>query len=201
MRPSNRLISLAGVATAALLIAAACTSAAATPAASALGAQTTPAAPSASQAPTSQAPTSHAPTSQALTSFPIGVTNDPTLGAYLTGQNGMTLYIFKNDTPDTSSCTGTCATNWPALTVAGGTAITGPTGAVGTFSLITRPEGTMQVAYDHQPLYYYAGDSAAGDTTGEGFSGKWYVAPLTAGAASATTSAPASAATSQSGYK
>jgi len=190
MRPSNRLISLAGVATAALLIAAACTSAAATPAASALGAQTTPAAPSASQA----------PTSQALTSFPIGVTNDPTLGAYLTGQNGMTLYIFKNDTPDTSSCTGTCATNWPALTVAGGTAITGPTGAVGTFSLITRPEGTMQVAYDHQPLYYYAGDSAAGDTTGEGFSGKWYVAPLTAGAASATTSAPASAATSQSGY-
>jgi predicted lipoprotein with Yx(FWY)xxD motif len=112
----------------------------------------------------------------------------------------MTLYIFKNDTPDTSSCTGTCATNWPALTVAGGTAITGPTGAVGTFSLITRPEGTMQVAYDHQPLYYYAGDSAAGDTTGEGFSGKWYVAPLTAGAASATTSAPASAATSQSGY-
>ena len=112
----------------------------------------------------------------------------------------MTLYIFKNDTPDTSSCTGTCATNWPALTVAGGTAITGPTGAVGTFSLITRPEGTMQVAYDHQPLYYYAGDSAAGDTTGEGFSGKWYVAPLTAGAASAATSASASAATSQSGY-
>jgi predicted lipoprotein with Yx(FWY)xxD motif len=189
MRPSNRLISLAGVTTAALLIAAACTSAAATPAASALGAQTTPATPS---------------TSQASASFPIGVTNDPTLGAYLTGQNGMTLYIFKNDTPDTSSCTGTCATNWPALTVASGTAIAGPTGAVGTFSLITRPEGTMQVAYDHQPLYYYAGDSAAGDTTGEGFSGKWYVAPPTAGAASAVTStatsAPASAATSQNGY-
>jgi predicted lipoprotein with Yx(FWY)xxD motif len=58
----------------------------------------------------------------------------------------MTLYIFKNDTPDPSSCTGTCATNWPALTVASGTAITGPTGAMGTFSLITRPEGTMQVA-------------------------------------------------------
>jgi predicted lipoprotein with Yx(FWY)xxD motif len=187
MRPSNRLISLAGVATAALLIAAACTSAAATPAAatpaaSALGAKATPTAPSASQAPAS---------------FTIGATNDPTLGAYFTGQNGMTLYIFKNDTPDTSSCTGTCATNWPALTVAGGTTIAGPTGAAGIFSLISRPDGTMQVAYDHQPLYYYAGDSAAGDTAGQGFSGKWYVAPLTAGAAA---NASASAAMSQSGY-
>jgi len=182
MRPTNRLISLAGVATAALLIAAACTSAAATPAPSVVGAQTTPTAPSASQAPTG---------------LTIGVTNDPTLGAYFTAQNGMTLYVFKNDTPDTSSCTGNCATTWPPLTVAGGTTITGPTGATGTFSLITRPDGTMQVAYDHQPLYYYAGDSAAGDTTGQGFSGKWYVAPLTAGAAA---NASASAAMSQSGY-
>jgi predicted lipoprotein with Yx(FWY)xxD motif len=188
MRPSNRLISLAGVATAALLVAAACTSAAVTPAASVVGAQATPTAPSASMAPSA---------SQAPTGLTIGVTNDPTLGVYLTAQNGMTLYVFKNDTPDTSSCTGSCATNWPPLTVAGGTTITGPTGATGTFSLISRPDGTMQVAYDHQPLYYYAGDSAAGDTTGQGFSGKWYVAPLTA---SAATSASASAAQSQSGY-
>ena len=185
MRPTNRLISLAGVATAALLIAAACTSAAATPAPSVVGAQTTPTAPSASQAPTG---------------LTIGVTNDPTLGAYFTAQNGMTLYVFKNDTPDTSSCTGNCATTWPPLTVAGGTTITGPTGATGTFSLITRPDGTMQVAYDHQPLYHYSGDSAAGDTTGEGFNGKWFVAPLSSGSASIAPSASASVAKSQSGY-
>lgn len=185
MRPSNRLISLAGVATAALLVTAACTSAAATPTASVLGAKTTPTAPSASQA---------------LTGLTIGVTNDPSLGAYLTAQNGMTLYIFKNDTADTSSCTGSCATNWPPLTVANGTTITGPTGATGTFSLIARPDGTMQVAYDHQPLYHYSGDSAAGDTTGQGFNGKWFVAPLTSGAATAAPSASASATKSQSGY-
>ncbi len=183
MRPSNRLISLAAVATAALLVAAACSSAAATPSASVPGALTTPTGPAASQLPTG---------------FPIGVTNNPTLGAYLTGQGGMTLYIFKSDTPDTSSCSGSCATNWPPLTVANGTTITGPTGATGTFSLITRPDGTMQVAYDHQPLYYYAGDSAAGDTTGQGLNGKWFVATPTSGAASTAPSASASAAPSAS---
>jgi predicted lipoprotein with Yx(FWY)xxD motif len=190
MGPTNRFISLAGVATAALLFVAACTSAAATPVASVLGATATP--------------TMAAATSPAAMSLTVGVTNDPTLGAYLTGQNGMTLYIFKNDTPDSSTCTGTCSTNWPALTVPASTVITPPTGATGTFSLITRPDGTTQVAYDHQPLYYYAGDSAAGDTTGQGLSGKWFVAPLITSGASASpaaaTSMPAASASTNTGY-
>ena len=32
----------------------------------------------------------------------------------------------------------------------------------------------MQVAYNGKPLYYYAADSKAGDTTGQGVGGKWY---------------------------
>ena len=84
------------------------------------------------------------------------------------------------------------------------TVITPPTGATGTFSLITRPDGTTQVAYDHQPLYYYAGDSAAGDTTGQGLSGKWFVAPLITSGASASpaaaTSMPAASASTNTGY-
>lgn len=194
MRPTNRLISLAGVSAAALLFVAACSSAAATPLNSFQGATATPAMATES----AMAPA----TSPAATGLTIGVTNDPTLGAYLTGLNGMTLYVFKNDTPDTSSCTGTCATNWPPLTVAAGTAIVPPAGATGTFSLITRPDGTMQVAYDHQPLYYYAGDSAAGDTNGQGLSGKWFVAPLTSSGASGSPAAatPAATASTNSGY-
>ena len=38
--------------------------------------------------------------------------------------------------------------------------------------------GGTQVTYHGHPLYYYAGDSQPGDTTGEGlnqFGAKWYV--------------------------
>jgi predicted lipoprotein with Yx(FWY)xxD motif len=184
MRPTSRFLSLAGLATAALLLAAACSSAA-TPSATVLGATNNP--------------TTGAAGSQAAGTFAVGATNDATLGAYLTGQNGMTLYITHNDTPDTSSCTGSCSTKWPPLTVAPGTTIGSPSGATGTFTLITRPDGTMQIAYDHQPLYYYSGDSKAGDTTGEGYVNKWYVAPLTASAATPAATAAATP-TSASGY-
>jgi predicted lipoprotein with Yx(FWY)xxD motif len=183
MRPTTRLISLAGLATAALLFVAAC-SAAATPSATVLAATATPAMATPTMAASAMA------TTPAAVVPTIGVTTDATLGAYLTGAGGMTLYIFKNDTPDTSTCTGTCATNWPALTAPAGSTITPPTGATGTFSLITRPDGTMQVAYDHQPLYYYAGDSKAGDTTGQGLLGKWFVAPAASASATSTAAAP-----------
>jgi predicted lipoprotein with Yx(FWY)xxD motif len=111
-------------------------------------------------------------------SLTLGSTASTTMGAYLTAQNGMTLYVLTTDTPDTSSCSGSCATNWPPLTVAGNTAVTGPTGATGTFGTINRSDGTIQVTYNHMPLYYYAGDSAAGDTNGQGKLGVWFVAPV-----------------------
>jgi predicted lipoprotein with Yx(FWY)xxD motif len=176
MRPTNRLLSFAGVATAALLFAAACTSAATTPTATVLSATDVP----------TMAPAA-TPAAAAVT---VGVTNDPKLGAYFTGANGMTLYIFMGDKPDVSSCSGSCATNWPALTAAAGTSITPPTGAMGDFSLITRPDGATQVAYNHQPLYYFAGDSVAGDTKGQGINGRWFVAPLTGAPAATPTDAP-----------
>jgi predicted lipoprotein with Yx(FWY)xxD motif len=120
------------------------------------------------------------------------MTNDPTLGAYLTGSSGMTLYVLTNDTPDTATCTGTCATNWPPLTAASGAQITGPAGATGSFATIDRYDGMTQVTYNHMPLYYYSGDSAAGDTNGQGKNGTWFVAPLSGSVSSG--SAPSAAA-------
>jgi predicted lipoprotein with Yx(FWY)xxD motif len=38
-----------------------------------------------------------------------------------------------------------------------------------------RPNGKLQVTYNGHPLYSYVGDSAAGQATGEGSDGTWYV--------------------------
>lgn len=97
---------------------------------------------------------------------------------YLVGSNGFTLYVFDHDTtPDSSACTGSCADNWPALTVASAEDIALGTGLdEDDFTTFTRDDGTMQVEYYGKPLYYFAGDSAAGDTNGNGVSGIWHEA-------------------------
>jgi predicted lipoprotein with Yx(FWY)xxD motif len=190
MGPRNRSLTITALMGAVLTIAAACSSAA-TPTAAVQGATATQA------VATSAAPAS-APAAAAIT---FGVTSDASLGDYLTGANGMTLYVFTADTPNTSNCSGKCATLWPPLTAAAGATITAPMGALGTFSLIPRADGSMQVAYNGMPLYYYASDSKGGDTTGQGLFGKWYVAPLsgvapTSGPAGALGTVPPSAAPS-----
>ena len=180
MRPSSRWKSVVGLLVGAAFVASACSATAATPVVTA--------------APVVATPTTAAPAG--ATSVTLASTNDPALGGYLTGANGMTLYILNKDTPDTSSCTGACATNWPPLTVASGATITGPTGAMSAFATTARADGTVQVTYNHWPLYYYSGDSKAGDTTGQGKNGTWFVAPLSGSLASTAPSAAASAAPS-----
>lgn len=122
---------------------------------------------------------------------------DSKLGKILTDGKGMTLYIFTKDTPNTSTCYDACAKNWPPLlSDAKPTLGDGVDGAlIGTTQ---RKEGTSQVTYNGMPLYYWANDKAAGDTTGQGVGGVWWViAPdgkaITTGAApaAAPTTAPA----------
>lgn len=184
MRLTPRWPLAAGLALGAAMVAAACSSAAVTPPASSavLGVTT--------------APSAVMPVG--ATSVTIGSSNSATLGAFLTGQNGMTLYILTTDTADKSSCSGSCATNWPPLTAASGATITGPSGATAAFATITRSDGTVQVTYNHMPLYYFAGDSKAGDTTGQGKGGVWFVAPLSGTMSS--NAAPVATGTTSSGY-
>ena len=99
------------------------------------------------------------------------------VGKYLTGEDGKTLYVFSKDTtPGKSACNGDCAGNWPPFTLdAGETAVAG-TGVSGKIDTITRDDGTKQVTYNGAPVYYFAGDSAAGQTNGQGVAGLWKVA-------------------------
>jgi predicted lipoprotein with Yx(FWY)xxD motif len=101
---------------------------------------------------------------------------DTSKGKVLTDAAGMTLYVFKNDVNGSgkSACNGGCAAAWPAMVTA--TAPATVDGATGAFTLITRDDGTMQVAYKGQPIYHYAKDQAPGDTTGDGVGGVWSIA-------------------------
>jgi predicted lipoprotein with Yx(FWY)xxD motif len=110
------------------------------------------------------------PTSPAV----VNVGQNATLNSFLVDSADMTLYIYTKDTPNTSVCYGGCATAWPPLLTNGApTAGTGVTASM--LGTTTRTDGTVQVTYNGWPLYYFAKDKVAGDTTGEGVGSVWYV--------------------------
>ena len=119
--------------------------------------------------------------SAAAETYEVTVANG-SVGAYLAGEDGKTLYTFKADSANTSTCVDTCATKWPPFTVSATDTLKAGTGVAGTLTTFARPDGSMQAAYNGVPLYYYSGDSKAGDTTGQGVGGKWYVATPTGAA-------------------
>lgn len=93
----------------------------------------------------------------------------------LTDAKGLTLYYFTADTATKSACTGSCAQNWPPLVMTGSGTPTSATSLPGKLTAVTTANGT-QVEYDGHFLYTFAGDSATGQTNGQGLFGKWFVA-------------------------
>jgi predicted lipoprotein with Yx(FWY)xxD motif len=85
-------------------------------------------------------------------------------------KDGFSLYTFDNDTATTSNCNGGCAATWPPLF-----ADEGATSENG-YTIIDRTDGSKQWAFNERPLYRFSVDNAAGDTTGEGSGGVWFVA-------------------------
>jgi predicted lipoprotein with Yx(FWY)xxD motif len=97
-------------------------------------------------------------------------------GQYLAGADGKTVYRFTNDaTPGVSTCAGDCLSNWPPVTVPPGNTAGAGDGVGGVVGLIPASDGSLQVTYDGRPLYYFAGDTAEGDTDGQGVGGVWFV--------------------------
>ncbi|SEA96605.1 COG4315 family predicted lipoprotein [Leifsonia sp. 21MFCrub1.1] len=126
-------------------------------------------------APGSGASTPSSPSGSSGISAVALKTGSTTLGTVVVDGKGLTAYVFDKDTAGSgmSVCSGQCATQWPAIeTGSAHPTVQGVTGTVGT---ITGVDGKKQVTLDGHPLYTYAGDSSAGDVTGQGFGGIWWV--------------------------
>ncbi|HWD74353.1 MAG TPA: hypothetical protein VG371_04400 [Solirubrobacteraceae bacterium] len=162
-------------------------------------ATTSPAAASASSTASGASTTSNA----AATGTSIK-TASGSAGTYLTDAAGRALYLWVADSNGKSSCSGACASIWPPLTSKAAPRGSGgvKAAALGT---ITRSDGTKQVIYNGHPLYYFASDTGARTTKGQGsntFGAKWWlVTPagnaITSGGSSSA--APAGSSTSSSG--
>ena len=112
---------------------------------------------------------------QAQTPSTVELVNNATYGDILVDGDGLTLYIFTPDEPGVSNCNGGCAVAWPPLTVADGETPTAGAGVTGALTLITRDDGSQQVALDGAALYYYRDDNVAGDTNGQAVNDVWWV--------------------------
>ena len=120
-----------------------------------------------------------AATSAVSSSAPsVKLADSAKFGKMLVGPNGKTLYRYTVDSKGVNRCTkvAACAKYWPELLVKAGTK---PTAGAGVSSsllgTIKAAHGMAQVTYAGFPLYYFAGDSKAGATNGQGLESEWYV--------------------------
>jgi predicted lipoprotein with Yx(FWY)xxD motif len=116
--------------------------------------------------------------------------SNATLGTtVLVNAQGMTLYSLSGEQNGKWICTSTaCTGTWhPVTASSGGT----PNGSVGSLATVTRPDGTMQVAYKGMPLYTFASDTKPGDAKGQGIKdvGTWTAVTASSSAPAASTPA------------
>lgn len=126
----------------------------------------TPSTPTVTQTPTS---------SSAITIRTAQVTMNGKATTLLTDAQGKVLYYFTPDTATKLACTGGCAKAWPPLVLTGSTTPTSSPSLPGTLSVLNGANGN-QVEYGGYLLYTYSGDTAPGQTKGQGLFGKWFIA-------------------------
>ena len=93
---------------------------------------------------------------------------------------GRTLYAFAADSPHHSVCMGSCLAYWPPVPGRDAAAL-GGSGVTAKLGSLKRSDGSNQLTVNGFPMYTYVGDSAVGQTKGQGknLSGGlwWVVAP------------------------
>ena len=121
-------------------------------------------------APASSSPSGSAPAS-------VVGTKTSSLGTFLVDGKGRALYLWDADHGSTSTCTGACAQAWPPVTITGTPKASGAVKA-SLLGTTKRPDGSLEATYAGHPLYTFAGDTKAGQATGEGsngFGAPWWV--------------------------
>lgn len=103
----------------------------------------------------------------------VEVKTSDAVGSYLTDEKGMSLYLFKKDSPGKSACSGACVDKWPLFFAEKPTLAKGLN--ADDFGVIKREDGKSQSTYKGWPLYYFIKDVKAGDTTGHAVNNVWYV--------------------------
>lgn len=104
----------------------------------------------------------------------VMLSSDAALGSILVDGNGNSLYFFSKDTKQASECVDGCLDAWPVFYDANIEVSSGLD--ANDFGVITRADGSKQTTYKDWPLYYFANDSSAGDTNGDGVGGVWFIA-------------------------
>jgi predicted lipoprotein with Yx(FWY)xxD motif len=98
-------------------------------------------------------------------------------GRVLFDGRGFVLYAFGKDSSGRSACSGACAKSWPPYVVKG--ALRAGSGVKASLvGIIRRSNGFRQVTYAGRPLYFYIGDTKAGQIRCQNvseFGGLWLV--------------------------
>lgn len=118
----------------------------------------------ASNVQTTPPPVSNKTSSNTAAKPVVQTKTDSKLGKYLADGSGRPLYTYNLDTDNTSNCSGSCLSSWPAYKASSTASLPANIGT------ITRSDGTVQYTYNKKPLYYFTGDSA-GKVTGDGLEG------------------------------
>jgi predicted lipoprotein with Yx(FWY)xxD motif len=118
--------------------------------------------------------------SESVSFPPVGTTvmivQKSAIGYILAEANGQVVYTYSKDTKNGKpTCTGSCATAWPAVT---GVPKAGPADTFpGTFGVVKGASGVEQITYEGMPLYRFAGAKPL-TTKGNGLDGEWHVVKL-----------------------
>jgi predicted lipoprotein with Yx(FWY)xxD motif len=116
-----------------------------------------------------------------------------TAGKYasvLANRSSRSLYLLSTEKGSVVHCTGTCLSSWIPLVVhSKATTVTIGRDVDGRTALLARATNLFQVTYNSYPVYAYVGDSAPGQTRGEGLvasGGTWYLVRASATTAGST---------------
>jgi predicted lipoprotein with Yx(FWY)xxD motif len=110
---------------------------------------------------------------------------DSQYGRILAARHGQAVYLFDKETSARSRCYGACAKAWPPV-LTKGRPVAGKGAKATLLGTTRRRDGTKQVTYDGQPLYYYVADAPGRVLCHdvEEFGGTWLVLRATGKAVS-----------------